>query len=82
MAKVILNPIGKSISTSTNVYKDWLENMAVLEKKLDKKRSAAKLGWGEKYQQRVRQKGKMTAWERVNLLADDTMSIFSLNSFV
>lgn len=82
MAKIILNPIGTSVGSNKNVFKTWLKNMEMLDEKLDKKRAVVKAGWGEKYQQRVRQKNKMTAWERVQLLADDDLCVFPLNTFV
>jgi len=39
-------------------------------------------GWGEKYQERVRAKNKLTAHERCAKTADDEASILPINTFV
>ncbi|MES2503788.1 MAG: carboxyl transferase domain-containing protein [Myxococcota bacterium] len=62
MAKVILNPIGSKLNLPPKE--------SPLEDILEAKRQEIKLGWGEKYRERVHAKGKMTAWERVEALAD------------
>lgn len=81
MAKVILSPIGSA------VLKDnfFLENQAQINSKeriLEQKRLAIKKGWGEKYQARVHTKGKLTTWERLELLADKIENIYPIGTFV
>ncbi len=69
MAKVILNPIGSAASKDAA----FLENQTQINSKeqlLDQKRSAIKQGWGQKYQERVHAKGKLTTWERLALLGE------------
>ncbi len=39
-------------------------------------------GWGEKYAQRVHDKGKLTAWERVEALKDADSPAFPVGTFV
>ncbi len=82
MAKVILQPIGSAVAAEQETFKNNLAQMQKLEDKLDQKRAEVKLGWGESYQQRTRDKKKMTAWERITALADNHDAIFPVNTFV
>ena len=66
MARLMLTPIGGDLPESTVAQPAVLER----EAELVARRAALKLGWGESYQQRVRAKGKLTAWERVERLAE------------
>lgn len=75
MAKIILEPIGSKLDSMH-------DGMAKLDRELDEKRLKVSLGWGEKYQERVRAKGKLTAHERVLALADSPDKILPLNTFV
>ena len=76
MAKVILEPIGAEISAAPDA------RMQELEALLDERRANLKLGWGQKYHDRVHQRGKMTAWERVERLADDPSQVRPILTFV
>ncbi len=49
---------------------------------LDARRDQIRAGWGEKYVERVHAKGKMTAWERIEALADEGAPIHPVGSFV
>ncbi len=49
------------------------------ERELEIKRAEIKEGWGEKYQQRVHAKGKLTTWERLERLGD---KIYPIGTFV
>lgn len=82
MAKLILQPIGSTISNEDPATQNNLEKMQLLEAKLQAKRDEVRLGWGEKYHERVREKGKLTAWERLEKLADSPSEIFPILSFV
>src|SRR5580704_19110380 len=77
MAKLILEPIGSKIENLT-------ENLDIkkLDQKLDERRQDVFLGWGKKYQERVREKGKLTAYERILGLADSPDKILFINTFV
>lgn len=76
MAKVILEPIGSAVDATVDA------RMQELEALLDERRSTVRLGWGQKYHDRVNQRGKMTAWERVERLADDPSKIRPILTFV
>ena len=78
MARLMLTPIGGDLPESTVAQPAVLER----EAELFARRAALKLGWGESYQQRVRAKGKLTAWERVERLADSPDAIRPLLTFV
>ena len=61
------------------------KNRAALEERhalLEERRSAVHAGWGEKYQERVHQKGKLTARERIALLKDADSEIREVGTFV
>lgn len=75
MAKIILEPIGSKIENSH-------DGMAKLDLELDEKRNLISDGWGPKYQERVRAKGKLTAKERILALADSADKILPINTFV
>ncbi|MFT5993379.1 MAG: 3-methylcrotonyl-CoA carboxylase beta subunit, partial [Bradymonadia bacterium] len=81
MAKVIQTPIGAELRDN-DAKPDQRERMAALDAKLDERRAEVKLGWGEKYHERVRAKGKMTAWERVAHIADDVDKVRTIGTFV
>ncbi|MEI6806395.1 MAG: carboxyl transferase domain-containing protein, partial [Myxococcaceae bacterium] len=72
MAKVILKPIGSVVSVENQLQ------ITAKEKILDQKRLAIKQGWGEKYQERVHKKNKLTTWERLELLGQ----AFPIGTFV
>lgn len=76
MAKIILEPIGAKFEA--RAQKEMLE----LDKKLDERRAEVALGWGPKYQERVKAKGKLTAHERILALADSPEKIRPINTFV
>ncbi len=82
MAKVILQPIGSVAAANSETFKSHLAQMQKLDEILDQKRAKVKLGWGESYQQRTRDKNKMTVWERIDALADRVDAIFPINTFV
>lgn len=79
MAKVSLNPIGAQI-TAVNV-----ENRAeleALESKLASERARIRDGWGQKYAERVAQKGKFTTWERIDALIDPGSKFLTVGTFI
>lgn len=77
MAKIILNPIATPQSATHPS-----ERIQQLEAKLEKERTRVRLGWGETYQQRVRDKHRLTARERVAQLADVGSRTFEILTFV
>ena len=78
MAKVILEPIGSPLPPTH----DNDGAMDALDQRLDQTRAHVRAGWGEKYQERTRARGKMTAWDRVERLADDPSLVRPVNTFV
>jgi acetyl-CoA carboxylase carboxyltransferase component len=81
MAKVILSPIGSDLSLDA-AAEDNRARQRALADALYSKRAATRLGWGEQAQARTRARGKMTAWERVEALADPGTSTLPINTFV
>ena len=84
MAKVILHPIGGPVEeiAEEKTYRENLERMEELNKTLFERREEVHQGWGEKYVERVHAKGKMTTWERLEVLKDEGTTIFPINTFV
>ncbi len=84
MAKVILQQIGSDIEDfmGREVYQQNLENMETLNKRYIGAREEISAGWGQKYIDRVHQKGKMTTWERIELMKDPDTQVFPIGTFV
>ncbi len=84
MAKVLLQPIGSSLATFMSPPETGanLESMEALEKAIDEKRLEVRAGWGEEYVKRVHAKGKLTTWERLELLKDPGSEILPIGTFV
>ena len=49
-----------------------------LNNRIQSLRDKCQAGWGQKYQDRVHAKGKLTAWERIEALKDADSCIFQL----
>jgi 3-methylcrotonyl-CoA carboxylase beta subunit len=84
MAKVLLQPIGSKLETFASVddARANAEAMDRLEKAIAEKRSEVKAGWGQKYVDRVHEKGKLTTWERLEILKDPGTHILPIGTFV
>ncbi len=84
MAHVPLFPIG----TPSDAFLDAAtleKNRAVLAERegvLAERRAEVAAGWGDKYAERVHQKGKLTARERLELLVDAGSRTFEVGTFV
>jgi len=84
MALVPLRPIG-SAREQFLAAADAARQAAALAPKLEflaARRAEVRAGWGEDYAARVRQKGKLTAWERVDALRDPGSPLHAIGSFV
>jgi acetyl-CoA carboxylase carboxyltransferase component len=84
MAKVPLISIGSPRDAALD-EKTYRKNRAALlerETALDAARAAVHAGWGESYRERVHQKGKLTARERIELLKDEGTAIREVGTFV
>ena len=84
MAKVLLQPIGSNLEifASPEDARANAEAMERLEKAIAEKRAEVKAGWGEEYVKRVHKKGKLTTWERLELLKDPGTDILPIGTFV
>ena len=84
MAKVVLEPIGAPRESAVDDVSWERQRLAMskLNDSLQDKRDEVRAGWGAKYQARVREKGKLPTWERIDLLKDDDSPILPLGSLV
>ncbi len=84
MAHVPLHPIGSARAQATDerAFDEQRQRLAGLEETLRARRREVHDGWGEKYRERVRQKGKLTTRDRVAQLADPGTEIYELGTFV
>ncbi len=84
MAKVILHPIGTAVEDvmDEKAYADNVERMRELNDRVLQRREEVRAGWGPKYVDRVHAKGKLTSWERIEILKDPGTTVFPINTFV
>ena len=84
MAKVILDSVGDARESflPDSVWEAQVEAMAGLVAGLEEKRAAVRDGWGEKYRKRLRDKGKLDPWQRIELLKDPDSPVLPVGSLV
>lgn len=84
MAKVILEPIGEPRERflPDAAWAEQLAGMQELERELERKRTTVRDGWGEKYRERLREKGKLDVWERIDRLKDPSSPLLPLGTLV
>lgn len=84
MAHVPLKPIGKSREqvVDDRTFAQQRQKLAEIEARVEEARAKVHAGWGETYVERVHQKGKLTARERVERLKDPGSEIFEVGTFV
>ena len=84
MAIVPLVPIGKPRGElgDERTFSEYRANLQTLEDRLRERRDEVHQGWGDKYIKRVHDKGKLTARERVEQLADPGTQIEEVGTFV
>ncbi len=84
MAHPPLRPIGqpKEEAIDSDGFVASREAHQARNERLEKKRTGAHAGWGEKYVKRVHDKGKLTARERLERLKDDDAPVFEVGTFV
>ncbi len=84
MARVILQPIGTPLDRA-------IDRRSREESRLAMQRHAARYramreevraGWGAEYAERVHRKGKLTAWERIERLADPGSAVLPFGTLV
>jgi hypothetical protein len=72
-----LHPVGNDLHAEASP-----EHIEALEAKLAEKIATVHDGWGQKYRDRVHEKGKLTTWERIEQLKDDTSEVFEVGTLV
>ena len=84
MAHVPVVPIGRPRHSVTDAatFQSHRDALDALEASLRQRRSEVHAGWGEKYQKRVHDKGKLTARERLARLCDPGTRPFEVGTFV
>ncbi len=84
MAKVILHPIGRPVedAASPKAYSENVRRMEELNDRVTLRRAEVRRGWGDRYIERVHAKGKLTSWERLDILKDAGTAVFPINTFV
>lgn len=84
MAHVPFVPIGRPRAEilDDRSFADNRARLAELENVLEARRAEVHAGWGESYAARVHAKGKLTARERVERLADPGTRTFEVGTFV
>jgi acetyl-CoA carboxylase carboxyltransferase component len=84
MAKVPLSPIGSPRDSflDAGTFAKNRASMQKLDGDLAAKRAKVALGWGASYLERVHQKGKLSARERVDLLKDPGSPVREVGTFV
>ncbi len=84
MAKVILQPIGE-LREKLLGDDEWgaqHARMSELNADLDQKRAEVRDGWGAKYAERVRAKGKLPTWDRIEQLKDPGTPVLPIGTLV
>jgi acetyl-CoA carboxylase carboxyltransferase component len=84
VAKVILEPIGdpREKILDEQTWSSQCDRMETLGRELQARRDEVRAGWGEKYVARVRDKGKLPTWERVERLKDPDSPILPIGTLV
>lgn len=84
MAFVPLHPIGAARERflEPDEVRRHGEFLAERVRVLEERRAQVRAGWGAEYERRVHEKGKLTAWERLDLLRDEGAPVFSMGTFV
>ena len=84
MAKVLLDPIGAPREQLLDGAAWAAQRAHHLEARrvLDGRRAEVRAGWGEKYQARVREKGKLPTWERIDALRDADSPVLPIGTLV
>jgi len=77
MSILHLHPVGQELPAAATD-----EHIAPLDAALKAKIDTVHDGWGDKYRDRVHDKGKLTTWERVEQLKDPNSEVFEVGTLV
>ncbi|MEQ1507412.1 MAG: carboxyl transferase domain-containing protein, partial [Myxococcota bacterium] len=84
MARIPLHPIGQELDDvlGPDDRARNLARMAELDGAIADKHATVRAGWGTEYVDRVHEKGKWTAWERIVALLDPGTELLETNALV
>ncbi len=82
MARVPLKPIGSVVQTEDPSFQHQRSENLRIGQKISDLKAEIKQGWGKSAQDRVRAKGKLTTWERIDVLKDEGSTVFPIGTFV
>ncbi len=84
MAKIHLRPLGSARDASLDdaTFAARVAAMEGREAKFVEARDVVKDGWGDRGRARVHRKGKLTTWERLDLLKDDDAPLLPVGTLV
>ncbi len=84
MAKIRMDSIGadRTRGLAEETYRSQLDAMRAKNNELFAKRAQVRDGWGEQYRERVRAKGKLTTWERIERLRDPESPLWPIGTLV
>ncbi len=84
MAKVLLDPIGnpRERVLGDAIWTAQREHVRALNADLQRKRDEVRSGWGPEYEARVRKKGKLPTWDRIERLKDPESPTLPFGSLV
>jgi 3-methylcrotonyl-CoA carboxylase beta subunit len=84
VAKVLLDPIGSSTERMLDGATLAAQRSYVdaLNAELREKRDEVRAGWGPEYHARVRKKGKLPTWDRIDRLKDEGSPVLPIGTLV
>jgi acetyl-CoA carboxylase carboxyltransferase component len=84
MAKVLLDPIGTAGGHALDeaAAAAQREHVVALNAGLQAKRDEVRAGWGREYEARVRKKGKLPTWDRIERLKDPDSPVLPIGTLV
>ncbi len=82
MARILLAPIGSPQKPDDPAFTRNADHMKTLDARILGLRDEIRDGWGPKYGQKVRERGKMTSWDRIEALKDPGTPVRPVGTFV
>jgi acetyl-CoA carboxylase carboxyltransferase component len=84
VAKVVLRPVGGSHERAldASTWSKQREHLESLNAALRAKREEVRAGWGKEYEARVRKKGKLPTWDRIDALKDPGSQVLPVGTLV
>ena len=84
MAKVLLDPIGspRDRALDMETFAAQRGHISALNAEIQRKRDEVRAGWGPEYAARVRKKGKLPTWDRIDRLKDADSPVLPIGTLV